>query len=138
MRLDEMITTKEARISLVNGLARMAKADGMIHEKERAFFESIIVGLGLQDVLEVDRLLNLESDEEMVVSFDTSEEKMFFVIQAVQLSEIDGSYSEEEKNEIRQICKEIGVSIASLEKVEAWVREGIEWNSRGDELLKLR
>ena len=62
---------------------------------------------------------------------------MFFFIQAIQLSWIDNDYCEAERNEIRKLADELEISAESVEKVEKWVEEGMEWNKKGDELLKL-
>ena len=63
---------------------------------------------------------------------------MFFIVQAVQLCWIDDDYVEVERIEMRTISNELNISLKSLEKVEAWVEEGMKWNKKGDELLKLK
>ena len=45
---------------------------------------------------------------------------------------------EAEKNELKLMCEEMGISESALLKVENWVEEGIAWNNRGMNLLDLK
>lgn len=138
MEINEILTTIEAKRNFIEGLIRLAKVDGFIDEKEFAFFQQAAYGLGLNDdiVQEINTLR--ENDAKIVIKFNSNKEKLFFLIQAVQLCLIDGTYSDVEQKEIRDICKEINISYDSLTEIEKWAYEGIAWNKRGDELLNLK
>lgn len=137
MDINEILTTTEAKYSFIAGLIRLAKIDGIVDDKEFIFFQQAAYGIGLDSGV-IEKLSALkESDTEIKIDFRTNKEKLFFLIQAVQLCLIDGSYSDVEKNELRNICAEMGISHDSLVKIENWACEGIAWNKRGEELLNL-
>lgn len=138
MDIKEILQTNEARINFLKGLIRLANADGIVDESEFVFYRQAAVALEL-DEQEILDLENLKGNEHKIsINFETNREKMFFLIQAVQLCWVDSNYSEEEQEEIRSICREIGISMEALKEVEMWVQEGIEWNKRSETLLELR
>lgn len=137
MDIKAILKTEKTRAAFLKGLMRLANADGIVDDSEILFYRQAAVALELNQCY-VEELENLRGNESKVrLEFDTSEEKMFFLIQAVQLCWVDNNYSDEEKAEIRKICQEINVSDNALEAVEKWAKEGMEWNRRGEELLKL-
>lgn len=137
MDINEILTTAEAKYSFIAGLIRLAKVDGIIDDKEFTFFQQSAYCIGLDSNV-VQKLSTLkDSDVKIEIIFKTNKEKLFFLIQAVQLCLIDGDYSNVEKKELRNICTEIGISHRSLCEIENWAYEGIAWNKRGEELLNL-
>lgn len=137
MDIREILQTKEARVSFLKGLIRLAKADGVVDENEFAFYQRAAVSLelGEDEILTLDRIKSEE--HKIALDFETDREKMFFLIQAVQLCWVDNNYSKAEQEELKAICQEIAISEEALRAVEAWAREGIEWNKRGETLLGL-
>lgn len=137
MDVNAVLTTKGGRINFLKGLIRLAKCDGDLPEEELAFYQKAADAMGLGE--EEQKLINemKDSREKINVHFETSREKMFFLIQAVQLCWIDNKYVDSEQKEMRTIANELGISLGALEKVEKWVSEGIEWNTKGNELLEL-
>lgn len=135
MRIEEILTTNNAKSNFLKGLIRVAKSDGVVDEAEFAFFRQAAQSLGLDNIEELERCWRM--DEKIIVAFETNKEKMFFLIQAVQLCWIDDTYTEVEQKEIRSIGKELGISLTALESVEKWAYEGIVWNKKGDDLLEL-
>lgn len=137
MDIKEILTTTEAKYSFIAGLIRLAKVDGIIDDKEFTFFQQAAYGIGLDSDF-VQKLSTLkDSDTKIEINFKTDKEKLFFLIQAVQLCLIDGDYSDVEKKEIRNICTEIRISHQALCEIESWAYEGIAWNKRGEALLNL-
>lgn len=137
MEIKEVLQTREARINFLKGLIRLAQADGVVNENEFAFYRQVAVVLELGEA-EVESLEKLKDrTNEIIFHFETDREKMFFLVQAVQLCCVDNDYSDAERNEIRDMCQEMGISVEALEKVEQWVSEGMEWNKRGETLLEL-
>lgn len=137
MDIKEILQTKSARINFLKGLMRLANADGIVDENEFAFYRQAAIALELDE----DEILDLEKvkseEHEITLDFDTDREKMFFLIQAVQLCWVDHNYSEAEQKELRSICQQIDISEEALRSVEAWAQEGVEWNKRGEALLEL-
>lgn len=137
MDIMEILQTREARINFLKGLIRLAKADGIVDEKEFAFYQqaAISLQLGEEEILTLDKIKSEE--HKIALDFETDREKMFFLMQAVQLCWMDNNYSEAEQKELRTICQEIAISEEALKAVEAWAQEGVEWNKRGETLLAL-
>lgn len=137
MEIKEVLQTREARVNFLKGLIRLAQADGIVDENEFVFYRQVAVVLELGEA-EVESLEKLKDEtNEITFHFETDREKMFFLVQAVQLCWVDNDYSDTERNEIRDMCQEMGISVEALEKVEQWVSEGMEWNKRGETLLEL-
>lgn len=137
MDIKAILKTEKTRVAFLKGLMRLANADGIVDDSEIRFFKQAAVALDL-DERYMEEIGSVRGNESKVhLEFDTNEEKMFFLIQAVQLCWVDNDYSDEEKVEIRKICQEINISNDALEAVEKWAEEGMEWNRRGDDLLKL-
>ena len=136
MQIKEILKTKSSRDNFLKGLIRIAKCDNNLDQNEMIFYQQAAVSLELEQK-ELERINGYWEDDELDIVFDTNKEKMFFFIQAIQLCCIDNHYDESEKQEIRKIAKEVSISLNAIEAVEAWVQEGIQWNHRGDGLLKL-
>lgn len=137
MEITEILQTNEARVNFLKGLIRLAQADGVVDENEFVFYRQVAVVLELGEA-EVESLEKLkDGTNEITFHFDTDREKMFFLVQAVQLCWVDNNYSDAERKEIQDMCQEMNISGEALEKVEQWVSEGMEWNKRGETLLEL-
>ncbi len=137
MDIKEILQTNEARVNFLKGLIRLAKADGIVDESEFSLYQQVaaVLDLGEQEIVDLEN--QRKSENKIPVSFEADREKMFFLVQAVQLCWVDHNYSEAEQKELRNICKEISISEKALKAVEAWAQEGIEWNKRGEALLEL-
>lgn len=137
MELKSILKTESARINFLKGLIRLSKCDGNNSEEELQFYFYAAKALELNE----QQIHELESDWHskniLDISFETSEEKMFFFIQAIQLCWIDNRYTDIEKAEIRVLANLLGISLDAIQQVETWVHEGILWNKAGDKLLKL-
>lgn len=137
MDIKMILQTKKSRISFLKGLIRLANADGVVDESEFVFYRQAAIALEL-DEEEIIALEKVKGEgHEIMLDFGTDREKMFFLIQAVQLCWVDNNYSDSEQEELRNICREIAISEESLKVVEAWAQEGVEWNKRGEALLEL-
>ena len=137
MDIREILSTKESKINFLKGLIRLAKVDGVVDDREFVFYKQVATVLEL-DNEEIDALEQVRNGiADLSIDFESDRQKMFFIVQAVQLCWIDNEYCAAEKQEIRKICREIGISEESLKIVEEWAYEGIEWNKRGEKLLEL-
>lgn len=137
MKIEEILVTNNAKSNFLKGLIRVAKSDGVVDKDEFAFFQQAAQGLGLEKQ-DIDNLENCwKADEKIEFMFNTSKEKMFFFIQAIQLCWVDDNYTEVEKQEMRSIANELGISFTALETVEKWAYEGIVWNKKSNDLLEL-
>ena len=138
MEINSILTSSKAKYNFLKGLIRIAKSDGVNDESEIAFFNQAAVSMGISEDEQYSLNKLWTSSEEIVLNFENTEQKMFFFIQAIQLCWLDEEYSKKEQVEIRKIASEIDISEEAISKVEEWAYEGIQWNSKGDMLLKLR
>lgn len=138
MDINSILLTKESKINFLRGIIRIAKCDGVKDEKELIFYHQAAVALGLDE--ESIKVLDEDWDNEnkAKIFFESTCEKMFFFIQGIQLCWIDGRYDSKERQEIRNLAEELDISCDAIEKVEDWVKEGIEWNNKGEKLLQLK
>lgn len=138
MRIEEELRTPEAKMNFIRGLIRLSASDGVIDESESAFFQSAAISMGL-DPMVVPELIMATGNKEVEnkVVFTERREKLFFFIQAIQLCYVDGSYSETERKEMEKIRQELDIEETVVQEIEKWVKEGMEWNNRGNGLLEL-
>lgn len=144
MEIDVIYSQQDDKFMFLKGLLKLAKVDGNISSEEMGFLSDISVGFGLSEEniekLKQASCYDLDSDEGkkfFKLSFSNKAQSIFFIKEAIQLCYIDGKYDDCEKNAIKDIAREIGLSDSTLNKVDEWVCEGIEWKERGDKLIYL-
>lgn len=137
MQINEILKTEASKRSFLIGLVFLSKVDGIVEETERNFFLNVAASLKLnsESISEINSCWTKDVMPE--INFDSGKEKLFFITQAVQLCSVDGGYTEKEKSFIDELAKKIGVKNESVEKIEAWVRRGIEWQAEGNKLLEM-
>ena len=130
------IEKKNDKINYLKGLIRLAKADGIIVDEEVEYFNIAEVGMKLDEdsIAKINECWN--SSKKISVEFSTKITAMFFIQEAIQLCEVDGSYDEAEKNEIRNLAEELGISEEKIVAIEKWVQTGIVWRQQGEALIK--
>lgn len=136
MDINEILKTEESRKSFLIGLVFLSKVDG-VDESEKVFFENAAASLRLSEEARAE--VNLSWDQEVMpeIKFEDKKASLFFMIQAIQLSNVDNFYSEAEKEYIYNVAKKLKISNDSVRKIEAWVEEGLKWQAKGNELLSL-
>lgn len=137
MEINKILKTESAKRNFLIGLVYLAKADGVVDESEKVFFLNAGASLKLskESIDEINSCWTKDAMPE--ITFETKKEKLFFLIQAVQLCNVDNAYTVEEKEFVHKIASDLGVTKESVEKIEAWVKEGIEWQAKGDMLLEV-
>lgn len=132
----DILKTEEAKENFLKALIRVAKCDHIVKDSEKQYFYSAAQSLGMTEA-GVASLADYWGDTEIKVYFSTKQEGIFALMQIVQLCWIDDEYVETEKEEVRKIATEIGVSFDAVQKIEDWVLRGMEWTLEGDKLLDL-
>ena len=129
---------EESRLTFIRGCVCMAQSDGEVDPDEQAFFLQAAVGMGLspQQVQRVSSWLSKTQPAE-TIAFDNKRQTVFFLKEAMQMAFLDGSYDETERAAMRTIAANGGVSLATIEAIEDWVTEGIDWREQGEALLEL-
>lgn len=137
LNLFSILDTKESRFVFMKGLIRIAKADGIIAQEELVFFDNLGRTMCIDEYLmnELHDIIN--SDKICSVEFEKREHKLAFLIESLQLCYIDGECSENEKKEISKIATELGVSFNTVNEIEKWVIEGMEWSNKVNYLFTL-
>lgn len=138
---NELYQTQEDKIMFMHGLIRLAKADGIIDETELDYFKQASYNMGIEPDAVEQLYVELTTDNVELdykeMSFDSKKKSLFFLREAIQLCYIDSEYSEEEQLEIRNIANELAIGFDTIEKIEAWVLRGFEWQKEGELLLDL-
>jgi hypothetical protein len=109
-----------------------------IEPEEYILFKNVMLSLQLPEKIQqyFEDLIKLP-DNLIDISFDSKKQSLFFLKEGIQLGYIDGNYDTEEKQVIYKIADKLGISKDSVEKIEKWVLEGMEWVQRGEKLLDL-
>ena len=138
LRLDDVLDSRDAKLNFLKGCAMLATADGVVDEKEQAFFFNAAIGMNLpeEDLAVIGGWLNCE-ESPADIHFETKRQTLFFFKEALQLCYIDGDYADSEKATIAKLAELLGVSHKTIEIIERWVIDGIEWMKRGESLLGL-
>jgi len=135
MNYEDILKTGDAKKNFIKGLIRLAKVDGIIDQEESQYFMSAAYALGLnsEQVAEVNNCIM--SSNIINVEFDSTEEKILFFREGIQLCAIDESYDENERAEIRVMAAQMNISEDTIRSIETWVDEGMAWKKQGDELI---
>lgn len=136
MEVHAILDSESSRLNFLAGLIAIAKADGVVDEREKVFFKNAAIGLELsgeslraiESFWDVDTLPPLE--------FSTMLQKKFFLRSAIELCCIDEHYAEAEKMLVRKFAAEFGISFDTIATIEEWVQRGMLWKYEGDELIK--
>lgn len=137
LRIKDVINTESSRVNYLRGLIRIAECDENKTLAEEGYIYKIaeIIGASYSEIWQAAE--DIENNDEKTLCFSTKQEKALFLIQALYLCWIDDNYSDAEREEITAIGSELGIESEELEKIECWVKQGIEWMEDGAKLLRL-
>lgn len=135
--LQEVFQSASSRLNFINALIRLAKADGVITDPEKNFFVNASVGLGLSDEDLRTVRQHLDTKDRLVsFAFENRTQTLYFCREALQLCYLDGHFSKAEKRVLLDLAAEWGIAPGSIDRIEKWVHEGLDWKRRGDSLLQ--
>ena len=127
--------TKEDKVNYLKGLIRISKCNGLVEPEEMEYFSLVAKGLELDSEI-IENINSLWSSNEVInLAFSTRYIAAFFMQEALQLCIIDGSFDEAEQREIALIGAELGVSESDINRIHAWIMDGMAWKIRGEEML---
>ena len=133
----DVIDTEESRVNYLKGLIRIAECDNNKTTVEEGYISKIAETFGAT-YSEIWMAEGQRSDDHSkCINFETKQEKIIFLMQALYLCWLDDDYSESEREEIVTISGELGIDASELAEIESWVKQGIEWMGAGAELLRL-
>lgn len=140
----EILNDEKSRVSFLKGLINLAKvteiSEGIsgIACEEKVFLQNAMSALGLSESIKSELELFAESKEiDMNISFENLRQALFFLREGLQICYIEGKYQQAEKEMIEKFAQRLNISLETVDKIEAWVQEGIQWSLRGDTLLEL-
>lgn len=133
----DVVKTEESRINYLKGLIRIAESDNNKTAVEEGYINKIaeIFGATYSEIWKAETQNSDESSKE--IYFETKQEKILFLMQALYLCWLDDEYSNLEKSEIITISDELGIEASELVEIESWIKQGIEWMEAGAKLLRL-
>ena len=133
----DVIKTEESRINYLKGLIRIAESDNNKTSVEEEYINKIAETFGAtySDIWKAEVQKSNEASKE--IKFNTRQEKIIFLMQALYLCWLDDEYSDLERDEIAKIGDELGLEASELMEIESWVKQGIEWMLAGAKLLRL-
>lgn len=135
--IKDVINTEESRINYLKGLIRVAECDNNKTSVEEEYINQIAETFGAtqSEIWKAeDQRSNNDSES---IHFETKQEKLLFLMQALYLCWLDDGYSNSEREEIVKISVELGIHESELAEIESWVKQGIEWMGAGAKLLGL-
>lgn len=120
-------------------LAHMASTDGDISVEELATFEGRLGNALIAPMNRKDLRLELKRPKPIsLAAREMSDESLMLALRdALLLAAADGIFEKREKELIKKIADEAGVSDEELDGLYAWVEEGWAWMRRGRGLLGL-
>jgi tellurite resistance protein len=135
MEIQEILKSMESRCSFLTGLVFISKADGVIEDEEKVFFQRTAETLGLNE----DSINFINScwgeKQRPQLTFNDSTEKRFFLRQAIELCSVDGHYDNAERKLVHEFASELGIPDQIVAALEDWVAEGMKWQAEGDKLI---
>lgn len=132
----ETFKSEKSRANFIMGLIRVAKSDETIDSTERDYFTNAALGLGISNA-NLDQIASSWDKEDLEIDFETKEESLLFLREAIQLCYIDQHYGDRERDQIMELGDQLGISRLNVAKIETWVEEGIQWANKGNDLLRL-
>lgn len=137
MNIQDVYTLAEERLIFMKGLALLAMADGCVDEQEQAFILNAAIGFGLEHAIdELKCILNDSGTVANVVIFNNRLQALLFIREAIQLSYVDGDYSDSERCVINSIAELNLIEKHEVAQLDNWVGQGIAWKKRGDDLIR--
>lgn len=129
----DLLNHKEA-LALVKAMAYFANVDGKITSEELQLLEAAAenVGIEIQAVLKEVSTINLE---EILLPVQSSKSKRIFIQELITVGYADGHYFQLEKDAVREVASILGVDNKTVDRIDAWIQEGVNWAGNGYELV---
>jgi uncharacterized membrane protein YebE (DUF533 family) len=124
--------TQEQRAALMELLIHLAKADGKVDDIETRLLEQYAYLTGV----EACAFNNHATIKELVAPFTTPDARIAVLQELIRLSHYNNYFSDEEQSAIVDVAALMGLPMDLLAQIEDWVMEGIDWERRGENLVK--
>ena len=124
--------TKEQRVALMELMIHLAKADGKVDDIETQVLEQYAFLSGVESCA----LSNNLTLKDLVAPFTTPDARVAVLQELIRLSHYNNCFSDEEQSAIVDVAAHMGLPMDLLAQIEDWAMEGIEWERRGEALVK--
>lgn len=124
--------TKEQRSALMELMIHLAKADGKVDDIETKVLEQYAHLSGV----EACSLKNEHELKDLVAPFTTPDARVAVLMELIRLSHYNNYFSDEEQSAIVDVAAMMGLPMDLLAQIEDWVMEGIEWERKGEALVR--
>jgi hypothetical protein len=138
----DILNTEESRENYIKGLIYLSKAKENdagktgIEPEEYEFIQNAMTALSLPEKFRGEMMELINSlNNPVEIAFNNKQQALFFIREGIQGCYIDGEYHEAEKRMVEQMATILGIDPNTLNKLEQWVQEGMEWLKRGDQLI---
>ena len=140
----EVLPDEKSRINFIRGLISLSKAaeqregSAGINTEEMTFLKNAMLALNLSEQIQHELEGLVRSKENSInISFEGKKQALFFLREGLQICYAEGQYYQAEKDMINEMADILGISSVTVDKIEQWVVEGIDWVKRGDEILEM-
>jgi uncharacterized membrane protein YebE (DUF533 family) len=138
LRLRVQPLTTDQVLAYLKTLAGVAAADGALEEAERAMFEATMADYGLPDDARTLIRGSLDAPSPMDVELRRIEDgavRRLILRDAWLMAYADGRVTDAERARLEAIRLALRLPEAEAAAAEGWVREGVAWIERGDEMV---
>jgi uncharacterized membrane protein YebE (DUF533 family) len=138
LRLRVQPLTTDQVLVYLKTLAGVAAADGDVTEAERAMFEATMADYALPDEARglirrcLDAPPTVDSDLRRV---EDGAVRRLILRDAWLMAYTDGRVSDPERQRLESVRRALRLPEPEAEAAEGWVREGLAWIERGDEMV---
>jgi len=121
------------KITFLQALVRLAKADGNFDEDEKNFVHEISLAYGVP-ASRFDEVLAVVSDDELVEKVKSIKDRyqaMCLIKEMCMLASSDGDLSDEEVLLIGRVGEAMGLELEKIQQISEWVIDRIIWIEQG-------
>jgi len=138
LRLRVQPLTTDQVLAYLKTLAAVAAADGALEEAERAMFEATMADYGLPDDARtlIRACLDVPpSVDNELRRIDDGAVRRLILRDAWLMAYADGRVTDAERGRLESIRQALRLPESEAAAAEGWVREGVAWIERGDEMV---
>lgn len=126
--------TDEERLAALRLMVGLALADGKLREPEIRALQRMGAGLKVEVEDLIQGLSSIDMAAERAKLTRPAAAKVA-VMCLVQLAFADGEYAQAERDEVIEQVDLLGVDIELLDRIEAWVERGMNWELDADAII---
>ncbi len=129
----DLLSDDEKR-ALVKTMAYFAHIDGKVTPEEAELLEKAAETSGL-DAKEAWKDVASGGIEKELACLRTDKSKRIVIQELIALGYADGRYFQLEKEAVNRVASILGLDRETVERIESWVRQGVEWSGKGYGLI---